>query len=218
MGEHLYTSASAIFFLQSTMPSITKYVWSILLGHVGENAHPLHPAVVHVPATLYPVAFASDVVGLFMDRFPPVLSFVTSRGLYAFSYYATAASLISTIPAALTGFAEFFTINKERSPEANRTAYWHAGLNISAVAIALFNFLTKRQTVDFAPYKFNIFLSGVGLTGVLYSVYLGGTLVYKHGVGVRRMGEGKKAKVIEGNPNYDLDSELGVPQVGKGCC
>ncbi|KAI8998194.1 hypothetical protein BC832DRAFT_595245 [Gaertneriomyces semiglobifer] len=186
--------------------SITKRVWTTLLGNVGDNPHPLHPMMVHIPFTLYPLSFGADVAAVFLDRFPPITQFLTSRGLYAFSYYTGIGALVATIPAAITGFAELFAISKERSPEARNVAWWHAGLNISAALIALFNTLTKRTTVDFSPYNFNILLSAFGLGGVFYSSYLGGTMVYKYGVGVRRMGEGKK--MIADGPNKGVKSEI----------
>ncbi|KAI8823456.1 uncharacterized protein EV422DRAFT_521104 [Fimicolochytrium jonesii] len=198
------------------MPSVTKYTWSLLLGNVAGNASPIHAALVHVPATLYPFAFAADIIGLAMEKFPmtALRQYATSRGLYAFSYYATAAALVATIPTAITGLAEYFAIDGVRNPAAQKTARWHSGLNVVASGIALFNFLAKRKAVDFQPYRFNVLLSGVGLAGIIASLYLGGHLVYKHGVGVRRMGISPDDK-LAGNPNADLKRDLALPTIGK---
>ncbi|TPX54745.1 hypothetical protein PhCBS80983_g05789 [Powellomyces hirtus] len=194
------------------MASFTKYVWSLLLGNAAGNASPIHAALIHFPATLYPIAFGSDLIGLALDRFPvtTLVQGLGARGLYALSYYATAAALVTTIPAALTGLAEYFAINKTRSPEAKSYAFWHGALNFATGGIALFNFLTKRKTIDYAPYNFNVFLSGVGFVIVFSSLYLGGHMVYKYGVGVRRMGTGVEPTP---NPNSDLKTELNVPEI-----
>ncbi|KAI9099765.1 hypothetical protein DFS34DRAFT_505252 [Phlyctochytrium arcticum] len=196
------------------MPSITKQVWGLLLGNVGSNSHPIHPALVHIPAALYPIAFGSDLLGLLYDSWPSLSNLITARGLYALGYYSTLAAIISTIPAAITGFAELCAINDRQDPRAKSMAWLHASLNIFASGIAVFNVLTKSKTIDFAPYNFNIFLSALGLLAVSYGGYVGGSLVYKHGLGVKRMGAGKKTAMAECNPNKDLPRELDIHPIG----
>lgn len=61
----------------------------------------------------------------------------------------------------------------------------------------------NRPHEDYRPYGHQILLSAVAMGLTMFAAYLGGSLVYKHGVGVQRMGDGleekKKAekKVVE---------------------
>lgn len=47
---------------------------------------------------------------------------------------------------------------------------------------------------DYRPAGHQVLLSGVALGLTFYAAYLGGGLVYEHGVGVQRMGLGKELK------------------------
>jgi len=81
-----------------------------------------------------------------------------------------------------------------------RTTIMHASLNDLAILGAAFNWWSRRGKTGFALETGNIVVSVVMLMGVIYSAYLGGGLVYEHGVAVQRMGKGKKekdAKTIE---------------------
>ncbi|KAJ3161071.1 hypothetical protein HDU86_007690 [Geranomyces michiganensis] len=201
------------------MPSITKYVWSALLGNVGGNTIPLHAVVTPLPAVLFPVAFTTDLVGSMVDRFPPnsIVTTLGARGLYAIGYYTSAVALIAAIPTAFTSVAEYFAISETRAPAVRKKALSHILMNVAIAGISLFNFLTKRKTVDFAPYKFNTVLSGVGFAIAGFSAILGGQLVFKYGVGVRRMGvsgpEMAASPLV--NVNKDLEVELGLPTIAK---
>lgn len=70
----------------------------------------------------------------------------------------------------------------------------HALLNDVAVAGAIFNWWSRSKVEGYMISGANALVSGVILGGVIFSAYLGGSLVYKHGVGVQRQGEGKEIK------------------------
>lgn len=70
----------------------------------------------------------------------------------------------------------------------------HAALNDVAVIGAVYNLLSKWNRDAFLPTGVNTLISATMLGGVIYSAYLGGGLVYEHGVGVQRMGKGKEIK------------------------
>jgi uncharacterized membrane protein len=72
-----------------------------------------------------------------------------------------------------------------------RTATIHALLNDVAIVGAFYNYWTKNKRVGFMIDDVNVGISAVILGGLIYSAALGGTLVYKYGVGVQRQGEGK---------------------------
>jgi uncharacterized membrane protein len=74
-----------------------------------------------------------------------------------------------------------------------------ASLNDVAVGIAVYHWLMERNHAlqDYRPAGHQILLSGAALGLTMYAAYLGGGLVYEHGVGVQRMGTGKEIKEKE---------------------
>jgi len=75
-----------------------------------------------------------------------------------------------------------------------KTTLIHAGLNDLAIFGAVYNWLTRRNREDFMPGGGNALVSVVMLGMVAYAAFLGGGLVYTHGVAVQRMGKGKEEK------------------------
>jgi len=70
----------------------------------------------------------------------------------------------------------------------------HAGLNDLVIVGAAYNWLSRRDRIGFALETTNFVFSTIMLAGVMYSAFLGGSLIYAHGVGVQRMGKGKEEK------------------------
>jgi uncharacterized membrane protein len=115
-----------------------------------------------------------------------------------FAHVSNIAGIVTALPALNTGIWEFYGIYKKRGLDLSdpvvKTTMIHAGLNDLAAVGAIYNWWTQRGAAAFAPSRINAVISGLILSGVVFSAYLGGTLVYKHGVGVQRMGEGKDIK------------------------
>lgn len=58
----------------------------------------------------------------------------------------------------------------------------------------------ERNVPDFKPAGHQVIMSAGALGLAFYAAYLGGDMVYKHGVGVQRQGEGaenKKSQIAE---------------------
>jgi uncharacterized membrane protein len=67
---------------------------------------------------------------------------------------------------------------------------------------AIYNWLMERHRPqeDYRPFPHQIALSAGAIVMTFYAAYLGGSLVYRHSVGVQRMGSGaeeRKDKVAE---------------------
>jgi uncharacterized membrane protein len=58
----------------------------------------------------------------------------------------------------------------------------------------VFHWLKERNVPDFQPAGHQVVLSAILVAVQMYAAYLGGDLIYTHGVGVQRMGEGAKKK------------------------
>ena len=130
------------------------------------------------------------------------------------SYLSTLAYLLTSIPAILSGIAELLTLIQARGPEdrAVKVAIIHAALNYTAVAGMIYNWLSRRNREGLLMKPANVGISAFLLLGGLYAGYLGGNLVYKHGLGVQRMGAGlDERKKIGGKvaPETDYVKDLG---------
>jgi uncharacterized membrane protein len=118
--------------------------------------------------------------------------------LSLFSYASTIAALFTSIPTLSSGLAEGYAMIQANGLDMSnpkiKTTVLHALLNDVAVVGAFYNYWTRSTTEGYLPSATNVLISSVMLGGVMYSAYLGGSLVYKHGVGVQRQGEGKEIK------------------------
>jgi uncharacterized membrane protein/nitrite reductase/ring-hydroxylating ferredoxin subunit len=138
--------------------------------------HPLHPALVHFPIGLFLLSLVLDVVSYL--RF-------TSGSLFQASFYAMAIGLAAGILAVIAGLADRAEIRLDHP--ARKTANLHMTLNLSALGLFVINlFLRLRQPELAVPPLGNLLLSLLGVGMILFSGYLGGTMVYDDGVGVGR--------------------------------
>jgi len=167
-----------------------KPVRDILLGRLGTNAHPLHPAIVHFAVGILPLSFLMDFV-----VYIPLLHWFTGisvTSIQSVAFYLLAIGLLTSSFALLTGFAEFSTI--PLSSPAFQPALLHAALNVGAFLVGLTNWVSRRGIRFHTPSKTLLLLNFFTLFTMAYSVYQGGQLVYKFAAGVQRMGEGLKMK------------------------
>ena len=135
--------------------------------------HELHPATIHLPLTLLPMAAGIDAVALATG----------SSALDSLGRTTWWAAVAATLFAGISGAAASQEVKAEAKPTRDMIVV-HGLANslvaISGVAIALVR--TKHAAT--------ILTTGAALAGVaaaLYSASLGGKLVYAHGVGVKAM-------------------------------
>lgn len=155
------------------------------------GGHPIHPMLIPFPIALWVFSLIADVIYLWRDN--PVW-----RDWIAF--YALLAGIIGAAAAAVFGFIDWLSI-KDR--EVKKVADWHAGLNVIALLIFAASFYLRTaggsEWVG-GSYTIPVLLSVVGVVLITISGYLGGELVFRHGVAVNpqsdRGGEAKeKARV-----------------------
>jgi len=191
------------------MPSLLD----IGLGKVGGNSHPIHPATVHLPIAFLLAASVFDILSYFAVIFPTLFTSIVKPfvnpfashkviailyHLSLFSYASTIAGILTAIPAISSGAIEAYAMISAKGFDLNnpiiKTTLIHAGLNDLAISGAVYNWLTRRNREDFMPWGGNAFVSALMLGAVAYAAFLGGGLVYAHGVAVQRMGKGKEEK------------------------
>jgi uncharacterized membrane protein/nitrite reductase/ring-hydroxylating ferredoxin subunit len=138
--------------------------------------HPLHPALVHFPIGLF-------LLSLVLDS----LSYLgtTSNDLFRASFYAMAIGLAAGILAVMAGLADRSDIRLDHP--ARKTANLHMTLNLSALGLFVINLFLRLRQPDLAVTPLGyLLLSLLGVGIILFSGYLGGTMVYDDGVGVGR--------------------------------
>jgi uncharacterized membrane protein len=131
--------------------------------------HPVHPMLVVFPIGLWIFSFISDLIFIFGGR--PEWNDV--------AFYTMAGGLVGALAAAVPGFFDMFSIS---DPKVGKIARNHMILNLIAVAIFAVNlYLRTSLAPGSSLLPMLLSLIGIGLVGV--SGWLGGEMVYVHGVG-----------------------------------
>lgn len=143
--------------------------------------HPVHPMLVPFPIALWVFSLIADIIVLL--KFDPVWSSI--------AYFTMAGGTIGALLAALPGFVDLFTLPPSRT---RKIGIWHMSINFSIVVLYVVNLLWRRHVVPDALGPFLLSVFAVLL--LMVSGWLGGEMVYVHGVAVEPV-EGEKP----GGPN-----------------
>jgi uncharacterized membrane protein len=131
----------------------------------------VHPSIVHFPLALLPAAVAADLLGRATG----------SETLRAMGRVLMPAAAASAAVAAVTGLVAQEEVTAEGV--AQDLLVTHRNLNISLVtlstALAAWRLRSERPSTGYLA------LALAGLGAMSYSAYLGGKMVYEHGVGVK---------------------------------
>jgi uncharacterized membrane protein len=150
--------------------------------------HPLHPALVHIPVAMWPAALLFDI----LSRFE-----LGGNIMVRLSFYAIAFGLVAAALAIPSGLADWSGIKKEKP--AWKLGLIHMGLSLVVTVLYAVNLGMRLDTfraaarVEYLPF----ILSIAGSVLLLVSAYLGGRMVYEHGVSVVRFSKQKWRKIAE---------------------
>lgn len=138
--------------------------------------HPLHPLMVHIPVGMWIASFVSDIVFMVGG----------DSNLAVTAYYTMLIGLVGAIFAAITGLAEFVAIPKDSQPRA--LARTHLMLNVVVTVLYFINFLSRNGLEAGAPSlvtqgQFILSIFSIAVLGI--SGYIGGLMVYNHGIGYK---------------------------------
>jgi uncharacterized membrane protein len=130
--------------------------------------HPIHPMFVTFPIGLWIFSLVTDIIYR-----------VNGNEMWAnVAYYSMAGGIIGAILAALPGFVDYFALKPSRVKDI---ALWHMLINVSALILFCINLYYRTGAPDAAgPF----YLSIIGVLGILVSSWLGGQMVYVHGLAV----------------------------------
>lgn len=134
----------------------------------------LHPAMVHFPIALLPLSVGADALGRITGS--RVLSEV-GRGTMP----------LAAAGAILAGLTGLIAQESARVREdAHPLLVTHRNLNVALITLT--SFLARRRAAHRRP-GLGYLAAGVGGVGfMVYTAYLGGRMVYEHGVGVKPAG------------------------------
>ena len=139
----------------------------------GPYGHPFHPILVTVPIGAWVASFVFDAGSRLVSGDAAALA-TGSRWLIAIGVLGAAA-------AALVGFLDLFAI--PTGTRAFRTALVHMSLNLAVTAAYVVNFLLRLGQYGPVPTGL-IIMSGVSISVLGVSGYLGGKLAFQYGVRV----------------------------------
>jgi uncharacterized membrane protein len=150
--------------------------------------HSLHAALVHLPIALWPAAFVFDLLSNFG---------VGGNAMVKTSFYAIVLGFFVALLAAPAGLADWLDIKPEHP--ARKIGWYHMILNLAGVLLWGSNLLLRLNVyreataVAFLPTV----LSFIGTLVLLVSGYLGGMMVYHHGISVARVSKEKWRRLAE---------------------
>jgi uncharacterized membrane protein len=133
--------------------------------------HPLHPLLVPFPIAFLVGALVTDI------------AYVKS-GWWMWAYASSwliGAGIVMALVAAIAGFTDFFG---DRRIRRLKRAWYHMIGNLTAVLLSIVNFIIHTRDGEAAVVPTGIALSGVVVLLLLFNGWMGGEMVFRHGVGV----------------------------------
>lgn len=150
--------------------------------------HPLHPIFVHIPVGLWPAALLFDLLSY---------GGIGGNALVQLSFCCIAFGLLVSSLAVVTGFIDWLEIKQEKP--AWKIGVYHMAINGLVIVLFAANLGlrigTFRQDSTVGPVPLT--LSAVAVLFLVVSTYLGGMMVYDHGISVARMSKQKWRRIAE---------------------
>ena len=145
--------------------------------------HPIHPMLVAVPIGLWLFSLACDLIRVFG---------ATSPNWEIVARYSIVGGIIGALIAAVPGFIDMLSLPHN----LKRIALTHMVINLTVVALYVVNAWMRRKGVSDAA----VWLSVVTVVMLAVSGWLGGKMVYVHGVAVETPPEPAGERPLHRNP------------------
>jgi uncharacterized membrane protein len=139
------------------------------------GGHPIHPMIIPFPIALWVFSLVADVI--FLWRGNPVW-----RDYIAF--YALLGGIIGAAAAAVPGLIDWLSLTDKA---VVKIANWHARLNVIALLVFAGSFYLRTSggsELVSGSHTIPFGLSVLGVILITISGWLGGEMVFKHGVAV----------------------------------
>jgi uncharacterized membrane protein len=131
--------------------------------------HPIHPMIVVLPMGLWIFSLSADIVALAGWKTP----------WHEVALYTMAGGVVGALLASVPGLIDFFSITEIKS---RRLATYHLSINFLAAVFFAVN-IYLRVTWDLGDIL-PLSLSVIAIVLIGIGGWLGGELVYVHGIGV----------------------------------
>ncbi|HYJ85033.1 MAG TPA: DUF2231 domain-containing protein [Pyrinomonadaceae bacterium] len=139
------------------------------------GGHPIHPMLIPFPIALWVFSLVADVIYLWRGN-PVWWDYI--------AFYALLGGIIGAAVAALPGLIDWLSI---KDPQVVKIANWHARLNVIALLIFAASFYLRTSggsELVSGSHTIPFGLSVLGVILITISGWLGGEMVFKHGVAV----------------------------------
>ena len=149
---------------------------------------PLHSLIVHVPVAAWTFA-------LLFDGFSRI--HVGGNAMVRLSFFSICLGLVAALLAIPTGVLDWGGVKKEKP--AWKIGLYHMAINLVVTIIAAINLgvrLSTWKTAEMVSLP-ALLLSAIGTVLLFGGAYLGGMMVYEHGVGVARRSKEKWRRIAE---------------------
>ena len=133
--------------------------------------HPIHPMLIPFPIAFFVAAFLCDLAFLYSAE----------AGWATASLWLLGAGLVMAALAAVTGVVE---VAGEPRIRELRAVWLHAGGNVLAVLIELYNWYSRYAAVESVVTTTGFVLSLIAVVILVFTGWMGGELVFRHRVGV----------------------------------
>ena len=139
------------------------------------GGHPIHPMLIPFPIGLLVFSLIADVIYLWRGN-PVWENYI--------AFYTLLGGIIGAAAAAVPGLIDWASLT---DPAAVKIANWHARVNITGLVIFIVSFYLRTASgskwIASLP-RLPFILSLIGVIGLSVAGYLGGELVFRHGVAV----------------------------------
>ena len=138
--------------------------------------HPIHPMLIPFPIAFLVGALLTDIAYL-----------QSGWAMWAYaSSWLIGAGIVSALLAAVFGFIDFFG---EQRIRRLKVAWYHMAGNLLAVLLSVANFIVHMRDGAMAVVGPGVTLSAIVVVLLVINGWLGGHMVYRHGVAVRPIDE-----------------------------
>jgi uncharacterized membrane protein len=141
--------------------------------------HPIHPMLIPFPIALWVFSLVADLIYVWGDN--PAWAWI--------AFYTLAGGIMGAILAAVFGIIDYFSIQDKK---VSKIAAWHARINVLALLLFAASFYLRTgsgASIVGGSFRIPLLLSALGVVSVTLSGWLGGELVFKHGVAVESQQE-----------------------------
>ena len=146
-----------------------------MASHASIGGHPIHPMIIPFPIALWVFSLIADLIYLWGGN-PLWRDYI--------AFYTLLGGIIGGAAAAVPGVIDWLSL-KDR--EVVKIANWHARLNVIALLIFAASFYLRTMSgagLVSGNYTIPVGLSVLGVVLIAISGWLGGEMVFKHGVAV----------------------------------